>query len=132
MSEETANVQEIVKKSKKLSKVAEGTKLTISEGLTGQVLTFDYAGLSAEIKDKLLMHGFSQKLGDAAAGKEGQEAIDAINKVYDGLVKGDFTVRVPAAEKVTKKSIMDKFNEMPDGKEKKMAEALLKNLGILK
>jgi hypothetical protein len=132
MSEETANVQEIVKKSKKLSKVAEGTKLTISEGLTGQVLTFDYAGLSAEIKDKLLMHGFSQKLGDAAAGKEGQEAIDAINKVFDGLVKGDFTVRVPAAEKVTKKSIMDKFNEMPDGKEKKMAEALLKNLGILK
>ena len=132
MSEETANVQEVVKKSKKLSKVAEGTKLTISEGLTGQVLIFDYAGLSAEIKDKLLMHGFSQKLGDAAAGKEGQEAIDAINKVYDGLVKGDFTVRVPAAEKVTKKSIMDKFNEMPDGKEKKMAEALLKNLGILK
>jgi hypothetical protein len=54
----------------------------------------------------------SQKLGDAAAGKEGQEAVDSIMKIKEGLEKGDWTVRAPAAEKINKKDIVDKFNAM--------------------
>jgi hypothetical protein len=73
----------------------------------------------------------ASKLGDAAAGKKGQDAVDAINKVWEGLVSGNWSVRAPAAEKISKNSIMEKFNAMPEGKEKKLTESILKNLGIL-
>lgn len=118
-------------KKKRLAKVAEGTILTITEGITGTKMVFDLDNIPEAIKPALLMHGFSQKLGDAAAGKEGQEAVDAINKVYAGLEKGDFTIRVPATEKVSKKSIMDRYNAMAEGEDKEKAAFLLKSLGIL-
>lgn len=124
--------EEVAKKAKKLTKVIEGTVLTITEATTATVLKFDFATLPDNIKANLGPYGLSQKLGDAAAGKEGQEAIDAINKVAEGLAKGDWTVRAPASEKVSKKSILDKFAAMPDGKEKKIAEDLLRSLGIIK
>ena len=104
--------------------------LTVTVG--GEALEFDSNELSDAMRLQFLLHGMSQKLGDAAAGKEGQDAIDAINKVADGLAKGDWTVRAPASEKVSKKSILDKFASMPEGKEKKIAEDLLRSLGIIK
>lgn len=133
MSEvETTTAAEVAtKKVKKLSKVIENGILTIKESITNSTLTFDPAGLSADIQKNLMYHGLSQKLGDAAAGREGKDAVDSINKVWEGLVKGDFTIRVPAAEKVSKKSILDKFNAMPDGKEKDRAAAALKALGLM-
>ena len=105
------------KKVRKLSKAIEGNVLTISEAITGTVLKFDAGTLPELIKKNLMPYGLSQKLGDAAAGKEGKEAIDSIQKVWDGLVKGDWSVRAPAAEKVNKKDIADKFNAM-DAKQK--------------
>lgn len=118
------------KKEKKLSKLIEGNLLTITEGVTGTVLKFDAATLPAEIQKKLMPYGLSQKLGDAAAGKKGQEAIDSIKKVFDGLMKNDWTTRAPAAEKVSKKGILDKFNSLP-AKEQAIARGLLEKLGIL-
>lgn len=131
MSETEATTPEVAKKVKKLSKVIENGILTIKESITNSTLTFDPAGLTDEIKKNLMYHGLSQKLGDAAAGREGKDAVDSINKVWEGLVKGDFTIRVPAAEKVSKKSILDKFNAMPEGKEKDRAAAALKALGLM-
>lgn len=119
------------KKSKKLAKSIEGTVLTITESVTNSVMKFDFAGLPQNIKDNLGPYGLSQKLGDAAAGKEGQEAVDSIKKVWDGLSKGDWSTRAPAAEKVSKKSILEKYNAMPEGKAKAMATEMLKELGIL-
>lgn len=118
------------KKEKKLSKLIEGNLLTITEGITGTVLKFDAGTLPAEIQKKLMPYGLSQKLGDAAAGKKGQEAIDSIKKVFDGLMKNDWTTRAPAAEKVSKKGILDKFNSLP-AKEQAIARGLLEKLGIL-
>jgi len=100
------------KKVKKLAKSIEGTVLTITEGTTGTVITVDFAKLPDNIKANLGPYGLSQKLGDPAAGKEGQEAIDSIMKVKEGLEKGDWTVRAPAAEKFNKKEIVEKFNAM--------------------
>ena len=120
------------KKIKRLSKVIEGTVLTITEGATDKVLTFDFAKLPAAIQASFGPFGMSHKLGDAAAGKKGEEAVAAIEKVWIGLMAGDWTVRAPAAEKITKKSILDKFNEMPDGKEKDLAAGLLQKLGLMK
>ncbi len=119
------------KKTRKLSKAIEGTVLTITESTTNTVLKFDFAKLPANIKALLGPFGMASKLGDAAAGKEGKEAIDSINKVYEGLAKGDWSVRAPASEKVSKKSILDKYEAMPAGKEKDLAKGLLEKLGIL-
>ena len=100
------------KKRKKLTKVIEGTVLTITEAVTGTVIKVDFAKLPENIKANLGPYGLSQKLGDAAAGKEGQEAVDSIIKIKEGLEKGGWTVRAPAAEKINKKDIVDKFNAM--------------------
>ena len=100
------------KKKRKLTKVIEGTVLTITEAITNTVIKVDFAKLPENIKANLGPYGLSQKLGDAAAGKEGQEAVDSIMKIKEGLEKGDWTVRAPAAEKVNKKDIVDKFNAM--------------------
>lgn len=120
------------KKTKKLSKTIEGNILTIKEAITGKVMVFDAGSLPAPIQANLMPYGLSQKLGDAAAGREGQEAVDAISKVWEGLSKGDWTTRVPAAEKLTKKDVLAKFNEMPDGKEKSLVRASLLKLGVFK
>jgi len=100
------------KKRKKLTKVIEGTVLTITESTTNAVIKVDFAKLPENIKANLGPYGLSQKLGDAAAGKEGQEAVDSIMKIKEGLEKGDWTVRAPAAEKINKKDIVEKFNAM--------------------
>ena len=63
--------------------------------------------------------------------KKATEAVDfAINKVWDGLMAGNWSVRAPAAEKISKKSILDKYNAMPEGKEKVLAKGLLEELGV--
>jgi hypothetical protein len=131
MSEENTVVEAVQKKTKKLSKSIEGTALTITEHETGTVVTYDFSTLPGSIQSLLGPFGLASKLGDAAAGKKGQDAVDAINKVWEGLVSGNWSVRAPAAEKISKNSIMEKFNAMPEGKEKKLTESILKNLGIL-
>jgi hypothetical protein len=119
-----------VKRARKLLKTIKGTVIIITERLTGVTLELDGAMLPQTIQEKLMPFGLASKLGDAAAGKEGQEAIDAIQKVFDGLAAGDWTTRVPAGEKITKNTLMDKYNAMPDGKEKTMAKKLLESLGL--
>lgn len=117
-------------KRKRLAKVIDGTVLSITEAVTETTLTFDFATLPESIQALLGPYGMSQKLGDAAAGKKGQAAIDAINRVWEGLSEGNWSVRAPAAEKISKKSILGKFSEMPEGEEKDLAKKLLENLGI--
>jgi hypothetical protein len=119
------------KRTKKLSKVIEGNVLTITEGITGTVLKFDAGELPAAIQANLMPYGLSQKIGDAAAGREGQEAVDAMKKVWDGLSKGDWSTRVPAAEKITKKSIVEKVEAMTDPAEKQKYTDLLKKIGLM-
>ena len=119
------------KKRKRLAKSIEGSVLTITEALTETTTAYDFATLPEAIQASLGPYGLSQKLGDAAAGKKGEEAVNAINKVWEGLAAGNWSVRAPAAEKVSKKSILSKFDAMKDGKEKDMTAALLKKLGIM-
>jgi len=121
---------EAPKKKKKLAKSIAGNVLTITESITGTVMTFDAEKLPATIQANLMPYGMSQKLGDAAAGKKGQVAVDAINKVWEGLMKGDWSVRAPAAEKISKNDILATYNAMPEGKEKVVFKGLLEKLGV--
>jgi len=129
MSEETTiTAEETTKRSKKLSKGIEGTVISIT--VAGyDTLTFDTADLPEEIQDKLIPFGAGHKLGDSAAGKEGQDAVDAIKKVWDGLVSGDWTVRAPAAVKVSLSDIKANLANLSDA-ERAQAEALLASLGM--
>ena len=132
MSEET---EKEVKKVKNLSKGFEGDVLVMAEAITGTELRFDINDLPETIKANLMKHGMSQKLGDAAAGKSGQEAIDSINKVWDGLSKGDWSVRAPAAAKVDKKAVLAKFAAMDSSAKELLAsnpetKDLLEKLGV--
>ena len=71
MSDErdVAVVEETKKKrGKKLSKSIEGSVLTITEAVTGSVLSYDFSKLPEKIQGLLGPYGLSQKLGDAAAG----------------------------------------------------------------
>ncbi len=120
---------------KKLAKSINGTVVTLTEGVTGKVMTFDFAKLPKGIQDNLGPFGLGHKLGDAAAGKEGQEATDAITKVWEGLMKGDWSVRAPAAEKISKNDLVAMYVAMPEGtKEEKIQKdafkGLLEKLGV--
>lgn len=116
---------------RKLTKSIDGNILTITEATTEKEMKFDFTTLPEEIQALFGPYGLSQKLGDSAAGKKGEEAVASIMKVWEGLMAGNWTVRAPAAEKITKKSILSKFNEMPEGQEKDITSELLKKLGII-
>jgi hypothetical protein len=118
------------KRPRKLSKVIDGMKLTITAGET--VMEFDAANYSKEIIDRLTMYGMSQKLGDAAAGAESvEEAVEFITKINEGLLKGEWSTRAPAAEKVSKKGILEKYEGLSD-EEKAVVAPLLQKLGLIK
>lgn len=116
------------KKRKRLSKVIDGTVLTITEAVTETAVSCDFAELPESIQALLGPYGMSQKLGDSAAGKKGQDAVDAITKVWEGLMAGNWSVRAPAAPKITKGAIQGKIDAMPEGPEKELAKTLMADL----
>ena len=113
---------------RKLAKSIEGRLVTI-EVLGQGAEMYDFASLPAEIQAKLGPFGLASKLGDAAAGKDGAESAEAIKKVFEGMLAGDWTVRAAAAPKVTISSIKENLAKLSDG-ERAAAEALLAGLGV--
>ena len=114
---------------KRMTKVIEGTVLKIKEIESGTDRAYDFAKLPQDIQIKFGPFGLSHRIGDAAAGKKGKEAIEAMDKVWNGLVDGNWTVRAPAGEKLTKKGLTDKIDLM-NPKEQKAARELLQKLGL--
>lgn len=90
---------------------------------------FDFSELPEDIKTQFGPFGLGHKLGDSAAGKSGTEAEEAINRVWDGLMAGDWTVRAPAAPKVSIKEIAENFQNLSDA-EQDTARTLLASLGL--
>lgn len=56
----------------------------------GQTFNVDPSRFNAEIIAQLVMHGATQKIGDAAAGKDGDDALKAMDAVYESLSNGDW------------------------------------------
>ena len=118
---------------KKMTKTFEGEtgsiiRITILDGEKG-AMDFDFNNLPPDIQGKLGPFGLSHKLGDSAAGKSGAEAEESINKVYEGLMNGDWSVRAPAAPKVSTKVIADNLGTLSK-KERNAAIEVLQRLGI--
>lgn len=115
---------------KKLQKKVEGNVVIINaiDGVAGE-MRFDFTSLPQDIQIKLGPFGLGHKLGDAAAGKAGVEAEEAINKVWDGLMSNDWSVRLPAAPKVSTKTITDNLGTLSSD-EQLAAIAILQKLGL--
>jgi hypothetical protein len=73
------------------------TKLNLNDKHTvaraGHELVSDMTKLSADMIAELVYHGLTQKVGDAAAGKKGADALAAMQKVMDALLNGDWGVK---------------------------------------
>lgn len=133
MSEE--NGTDVVEKPKKVKKLAKEISyetntvtITVAGGVAGPA-TYDFNTLPADIQAKLGPFGLGHKLGDAAAGRQGPDAEAAITKVFGGLMASNWSVRAPAAPKVSLKEITDKLAGMDDD-QRANAAALLESLGI--
>jgi len=115
---------------KKMDKTIEDSvvSITLLDGTMGK-MDFDFNLLPADIQTKMGPFGLNHKLGDSAAGKTGAEAEEAINKVWQGLMEGDWNVRAPAAPKVSTKVIADNFSNL-SADEQNAAKAVLEALGI--
>jgi len=105
-----------------------GVKITVMGGEKGE-MDFPFSQYPAETQSKFGPFGQGHKLGDAAAGRAGKDAEEAIIKVNDGLLKGDWSVRAPAQPKVKVSDIAANFANLSD-KEKAKAAPLLASLGI--
>lgn len=121
-------MEEKEKRQKKLAKEIVENIVKIQVG-GGAEMLFDFSELPQDIQTKLGPFGLGHKLGDAAAGKEGPEAEEAINKVFTGLKGGDWSVRAPAGPRVSIKSLADKVSGL-DPASQDAAKALLTSLGV--
>ena len=120
------------KKSKKLSKdlaTEPGVVIITVEGGKKGPMKFPFDKLPEGIQKNFGPFGLGHKLGDAAAGRKGEDAESAIMKVWEGLMKGDWTVRAPAAPKISVTEVASKFSALPKA-EQAVAKKLLEGLGI--
>lgn len=70
-------------------KVVDAVALTVSFSFaSGGVRVYDANELPEAIKDRLMMHGLSQKLGDSYAGKDDHE--DCTEAVWEQLMAGNW------------------------------------------
>ena len=130
MSENTNEAAE-TKRPRKLMKDLSDEGVVSIEAIGGNSgkVNYDFNTLPPDIQSKLGPFGLSHKLGDAAAGKSGSDAEESIQKVWDGLMAGDWSVRAPATPKVSIKALTDKMSALPE-EAQAQARALLASLGI--
>lgn len=87
---------------KKASKVIDGNKLSIKFEETGDAIETTLEEYSPDIRDRLALHGLSQKLGDSYAGiTDSKEAFEKVQAVLGDLLKGEWTSRVAAGPRIT-------------------------------
>ena len=131
MTEETAEAPATTetsekKKVKRLSRKIDGRVLTITEMETGESISIDADTLSAEIQSRSMMHGLNQKIGDAAAGKTGADAMKAMMVVAQGIVGGNWAVRAPASKNVSVSDINNALGTMSEEERAVLLESFTK------
>ena len=125
----TAAVATKRKKLKKDLATKPGTVIiTVADGQKG-AMEFPFKALPQDIQTKFGPFGYGHKLGDAAAGKTGRDAEAAITKVHEGLMKGDWSVRAPAAPKIDIAALTTNFGNLSP-KEQAVAKKFLEGIGL--
>jgi hypothetical protein len=121
------------KRPRKLIKQTDKATMSVSievVGVDSGPTEYSLAELNEDIIDALALHGLSQKLGDSAAGKDGQEALSSIAETWDNLKEGKFKGERAAGERMpTKKSMLAALEALPPEEQEASREAL-ESLGI--
>jgi len=117
------------KRPRRMMKVIKGTVVEIEVVGGSGKKEYDFSKLPPKIQASLGPFGLNHKLGDSAAGKSGAEAEKAVQHVWDGLMKGEWTVRAPAAPKIKVSEVTDKYANMTKA-QKDAAVKAMKELGI--
>lgn len=124
-----------VKREQKLKSWYEGENDTVLcieviDGVKG-VMRFNTVDLPNEIKQRMVPFATLKKLGSqgACSGKKGTDAEEAIESVWTSLLNGDWTLRQPAAPKVSVKEIAANMEAL-SADEQSEARALLERLGL--
>jgi hypothetical protein len=127
---EEVKKEEVKKSRRKLTKEVYdgGVKITVLGGEKGE-MDFPFAAYPVDVQTKFGPFGQGHKLGDAAAGRSGADAEEAIVKVNAGLLNGDWSTRAPAVPKVKVSDIIANFANLSE-EEKATAAPLLAALGI--
>ena len=73
-------------------------KIVITFQASGNKLEGLLSSLKPEIVTRAALHGLNQKLGDAAAGKQGDDAEEAVTSVWEQLVGGDWNAKAETGE----------------------------------
>ena len=122
-----------------LVKDMDGDKI-VSKTTLGQ-WSLDTSNLPAAIQEKAMQHGFSQKFGDALAGKKEytiQECIEILDDMAGNMEKGDWnkggrikSEKVKAASEEAIDEVLAN-NSALAGMDRDVAIALVKSLGLMK
>ena len=100
--------------------IANAVALQIDFG-QGTINTYDVSKINKGVLVCLTLHGLSQKLGDAGAGKTVDEHIERADTVFEGLMEGRWIER---AEGVTRSSLLaEAIAEVKPAKYKTVADA---------
>lgn len=102
--------------------------ITVAGGEKG-AMKFPFSKLPEAIQTKFGPFGYGHKLGDSAAGRAGKDAETAILKVNEGLMKGDWSVRAPAAPKINLGELSSNFEKLSP-KEQQVAKKFLSGIGL--
>lgn len=114
---------------KKLSRVKDGENAIIFQVAGFEPIRCDINELSSEIKSRLVMHGMNAKVGDSAAGCNGQDAVDAITSTWNSLKEGKWTERVSGGgDKVSLSAIKGALASLSED-ERTAAIAIFAKLG---
>jgi hypothetical protein len=120
---------------KKLEKRIEGSDVIISVLGIEEPLVFNTGDLPQEIQNRLVPFGAGHKLGDSAASaKTPEESVEAIQKVWAGMLEGKWSTRTAAvpsekAPKLTKSAILANLEKLPED-QREAAKAFLATLGF--
>ncbi|RLC74773.1 MAG: hypothetical protein DRJ03_31365 [Chloroflexi bacterium] len=111
---------------KKLDKVPKDNGVEITVVSTGQSGFYSVDELSPDIQRKLMIHGLSQVLGDAAAGRDGEDASEAIQRRWETLKSGEWTAKRAAAPKLSKAELERRLAGLEDDERQAIIDALAK------
>lgn len=127
-------------RAQKLSKKIEGTDVMFAlleeDGETYKEIAFNFGDLPQNIQDYLGPFGLAHKLGDSAAASDNaEERLAAINRTWEALKAGDWSVRKAAdpkekTPKVSKKAILENLAALSP-EEAAAAKAILAKLGMV-
>lgn len=123
---------ETKKRSQKLKKAVDydnGT-VTIEVISIGKSLECELSKLPDDIMEKLPVLAISHRIGDSAAGKDGDEALAAMTRVWDGLVSGNWQVKAEPGERMSKAKAQAAIDRIQDPKKKALAQELFKDMGL--